>query len=180
MRGHAREERLIRSGEWEEWPTVAAYRHGLLGEMLVERMVWAEGAPRARIGRHEVAGPGYVWFRFWLLREQQIVEKYFDAEGRHVGTQVDVCMPFVLGEEAWSTHDLLLDIFIAADGRVTVRNETAFEQAVEEGALSPEEQERAEQHVRALTGAIAQGRFPPAIVRDFEPDMVRIRQEQGA
>ena len=180
MAGAVQGGRLIRSGDWAEQPAVADYRFGLLGEMLVERVLWDEDTAPARVGRQVVAGPGYIWFRFWLLREQQVVEKYFDAQGRHVGTQVDVCMPFVLEEDAWSTHDLLLDIFIAADGRVTVRNEAAFERAVEEESLSPEEQEQAELKVRALTGAIAQGRFPPAIVRNFQPDMARIREEQGA
>jgi hypothetical protein len=178
--GSAIAERLIRSGEWAGRPAAAGYRCGLVGDILVERVIWDESTAPARPGAGMAAAPGQIWFRFWLLREQQIVEKYFDAAGRHLGTQVDVCMPLVLEEESWFTHDLLLDIFIAPDGQVTVRNEAAFEAAVAAGTLSPEEQERAEQHVRVLTAAIAQGRFPPALVRNFQPDMARIRQEQAA
>ena len=58
-------------------------------------------------------------------------------------------------------------------------DEGVYEAAVKSGALSPGESERAEQQIRRLTGAIARGRFPPPLVRNWQVDMRRI-QEAGA
>jgi predicted RNA-binding protein associated with RNAse of E/G family len=85
-------------------------------------------------------------------------------------------MPMVIGEREWTTNDLLLDIWISPDGRVTVRNETAFEAAVADGSLSIDEASWAEEHVRRLTAAIAQRRFPPPLVRNWQVDLRRIQE----
>jgi predicted RNA-binding protein associated with RNAse of E/G family len=69
-----------------------------------------------------------------------------------------------------------LDIWISPQGQVTVGNETAFDAAVRGGQISPEEAIWAEEHVRRLTGAIAQRRFPPAMVRNWQVDLRRIQE----
>lgn len=170
--------RVIRSGEWQVDPAIAHYSMGLIDGLLIERAIWREQQPPA--GGGMAASAGDIWYRFWLWRDDQIVEKYFDAAGHLLGTQVDVCMPMVVGEYEWTTDDLVLDIWIAPDGRVTVRNERAFETAAADGALTVDQTRWAEEHVRRLTAAIAQRRFPPPIVRNWQVDLRRIQEALAA
>lgn len=175
--------RRIQRGQWAEWPGALDYRSAWLSDMLVERVIWGQpAAALQQIGQAQgkPAGPGSVWFRFWLPKDGQIVEKYFDRLGACLGIQADVCMPLVMvGEVCW-TADLLLDIWINAEGRVTVRNEAAFDRAAAEGLLSADEASYAEQHLRRLTGAIAQGRFPPPLVRNWQIDLERLSETLSA
>lgn len=166
--------RTIENGEWNGLPGVADYVFGLVDDVLIERAIWGDGwRPAERAGR-QVAGYGFIWYRFWLWRDDQLVERYYDREGALLGTQIDVCTPMVADEQRWRTQDLLLDIWIAPDGRVTLGNEPAFDAAVAAGVIPTEEAARAEAHVRRLTTAIAQGRFPPAMVRNWQVDVRRI------
>ncbi|HSN74144.1 MAG TPA: DUF402 domain-containing protein [Anaerolineae bacterium] len=167
---------LIRSGEWQSLPGVADYLAGLIDDVLIERAVWAKSAEAVAIGGRALVGPGHIWYRFWLWRDDQIVERYFDAQGQALGTQVDLCMPLQIGERDWTARDLLLDIWISPQGQVTVGNEAAFEEAVRSGQLTEEEARWAEEHVRQLTGAISQRRFPPAMVRNWQVDLRRIEE----
>jgi predicted RNA-binding protein associated with RNAse of E/G family len=167
---------LIRSGEWQTLPGVADYLAGLIDDLLIERAVWAAPPEPGMANGRAPAGPGHIWYRFWLWRDDQVVERYFDAQGQPLGTQVDLCMPLQIGEREWTARDLLLDIWISPQGQVTVSNEAAFEAAVSGGQLTEEEASWAEEHVRRLTGAIAQRRFPPAMVRNWQVDLRRIEE----
>jgi predicted RNA-binding protein associated with RNAse of E/G family len=109
-----------------------------------------------------------------VLAYDQVLERYYDEDGQLIGTQIDVCMPPTGDERGWRAKDLLLDIWVAPDGRVTLSGETRFEQAAQQGQLSHQEVEYAEEHVRRLTAGIAQGRFPPPIVRRWQVDPSRI------
>jgi hypothetical protein len=186
---------LIYSGQWQTLPEAHGYYAAMLGDILAERLVWGPQAPAIQLGKLTVAGPGYIWFRFWLLRDLQVVEKYFDALGQALGMQIDVCTPlgalpdklrvgpFANGAKPFdgcSTTDLLLAIWIAADGQVTVRNEAAFERAASDGALTPEEVHWAEERVRKLTSAVAQGRFPPALIRNWQLDVQKVQESLAA
>jgi len=167
---------LIHSGQWRGLPGVMHYMAGLLDDLLIERVIWGEGAEAAAAGGAQVAAVGHIWYRFWLWRDDQVVERYFDAAGRALGTQVDVCMPIEASEQGWVARDLLLDIWISPDGRVTVRGEASYEAAQAEGRISDNEFRWAEQHLRRLTTAIAQRRFPPAMVRNWQVDLQRIEE----
>lgn len=166
----------IRSGDWQALPGVADYLAGLIDDVLIERAIWAGSAQAATANGRVQADAGHIWYRFWLWRDDQVVERYFDAQGRALGTQVDLCMPLQIGEREWTARDLLLDIWISPQGRVTVSNESAFEAAVSNGHLTEDEARWAEEHVRRLTGAIAQHRFPPAMVRNWQVDLRRIQE----
>jgi hypothetical protein len=181
----------IYSGQWQMLPAALDYRAAMLGDILAERLVWGPANSAAQLGNLAIAGPGYIWFRFWLTREQQVVEKYFDAQGQALGMHIHVCMPLIAlppelcvglfadadaHSDGYCTTDLLLRIWIAADGRVTVRNEAAFEQAIHSGDLTTEEVAWAEERVRMLTSAIALGRFPPALVRNWQVDVQRVQE----
>lgn len=164
----------IRSGDLGDAAVVQDYRFERLGEVLVERVIWGMLAPAQWRDAAVVSGPGYVWFRFWALAHDQVLERYYGAQGQLIGTQIDVCMPPTGDERGWRAKDLYLDIWVSPDGRVTLSGEARFDQAVRQGLLSHQEVEYAEDHVRRLTAGIAQGRFPPPIVRRWQVDPSRI------
>lgn len=164
--------RVIESGEWQSHALMMDYRAEWPGDMLVERATWIPDTPAEEIkirGGSPVAtaGPNYIWFRFWLSDDQQLVERYFDAEGVAIGTYIPICMPLTRHGQVYSTVHLLLGLWIDTDDQVTVLGEEEFDIAVANNALSPVETERAELRIRTLTGAVAQKRFPPALVRNF-------------
>jgi uncharacterized protein len=153
---------------------VQDYRSERVGEALIERLVWGHlAAPRTLAGVI-IADTGYIWFRFWLPQYAQVVDRYYTAEGALVGTKIDVCMPLDCDERGCHTTDLLMDIWISADGRVTIYNEDAFEAAVRTRTLSDEQIAHAETHIRDLTGTIARGKFPPPLVRNWQVDPQRL------
>ena len=97
----------IRSGEFGDAAVVQDYRFERLGEVLVERVIWGMLAPPQRRGEVVVSGPGYVWFRFWVLSHNQVLERYYGEQGQLIGTQIDVCMPPTGDERGWRAKDLL-------------------------------------------------------------------------
>ena len=165
----------IRSGAFGEATASCCYRAEWLGDVYVERVIWNATIPPQRIGDQVVAADGYVWFRFWLPNEGHVVERYYEPSGELVGTRVHVCMPPACDEHGCQATDLLMDLWIETDGRVTLFDEIGFEEAVRLGALSPDEAAYAEQNVRRLTAGIARGRFPPPIVRNWQMDPSRIQ-----
>lgn len=171
--------RQIVSGALGDPAFVQNYRLELLGDVLVERVVWQElPAPRTLSGE-VVAESGAIWFRFWLPRYDQVVERYFLPDGTGLGTHVDVCGPLTCDERQCAADDYIMDIWIDPRGRVTVHNEDEFERAVLLGELTAEQAGRAEQHLRELTAAIARNRFPPPLVRNWQIDPTRFRRQEG-
>lgn len=165
--------RIIESGEWQFDETLLDYRAEWPGNMLVERATWGPNTrtvTTAKLQGYEpsiIAAPNYIWFRFWLSEDDQIVERYFAPHGEPVGTFLPITMELQKQGRSFQTVALILGLWIAEDGRVTVLNEPEFDAAVASGQVNPVESERAELRIRALTGAIAQKRFPPALVRNF-------------
>jgi predicted RNA-binding protein associated with RNAse of E/G family len=164
---------------------VHAYRFEPLGDALVERVIWRQlPEPRTLYGA-VVADTGAVWYRFWLPQHDQIVERYYLADGTPLGIHIDVCGPIICSEAGCRAEDFILDIHIDAQGRVTVHNEEEFERSVLLGELSPVAAAQAEAHLRGLTAALARNRFPPPLVRNWQIDLSRIREaveeaEEGA
>ncbi|MEZ4662112.1 MAG: hypothetical protein R2911_31560 [Caldilineaceae bacterium] len=163
---------IIESGEWQLHSHMGDYRAEWPGHMLVERATWQESAPLQHLQIQGVeptliAAPGYVWFRFWLPEDEQIVERYFDVDGNAVGAYIPICMSPHQDGNVYSAVRLGLALWIGQDGRVTVLNEDEFDAGVKSGAITPVQAEQAELRIRALTTAIAQRRFPPALVRNF-------------
>ncbi len=168
----AGDERLVRSGDWRVAPYGMDYRVEQPGDMLVERITWDGDTPAQTLGGGmddvTIAAPHFVWFRFWLTDEGQIVEKYFNDLGEPVGVLAPIGRPFDKNGGQLSTSDLLLTLWIGADERVTLLHEEAFDDAVAQQELTPVEIDFAERRVRNLTTSIAQKQFPPSLVRNLE------------
>jgi len=158
---------IIVNGAWQSAAHMVDYRAEWFSEMLVERATWASTAPVRRIGEQVIAQPGYVWFRFWLLETELMVEKYFDPSGQVVGFYAPISLPFQRRTDTLRLITLVLAIWLRPDDRVTVLREAEFDQAVSAGTITPVEAEQAELRIRELTLAVAQKRFPPAMVRNF-------------
>ncbi len=159
--------REINSGSWKSAELMEDYRAERFNDMYVERATWTAEAPEVKIGDVTVVAPGYIWFRFWLLDADQVVEKYFSADRQPVGLYTPICMPFQVHERYLSTTDLVLALWLDLDGRITVLNEPEFDAAVASGELSPAESELAETRIREFTLGMSQKLFPPAMVRRF-------------
>jgi predicted RNA-binding protein associated with RNAse of E/G family len=166
--------RQIKSGELGDRAYGRDYRYERVGDLFVERIIWARLPEPRRISRDLTANNGDIWYRFWLFAHDQVVERYYAANGAPLGTLVDLCAPLRCDEGACITEDYMMDIWIDSAGRVTVHNEEAFEAALASGALTPEQGRQAEVHLRELTAGIARNRFPPPIVRNWKIDPARL------
>jgi predicted RNA-binding protein associated with RNAse of E/G family len=158
---------IIASGDWQRNPLMRDYRAEWQNDMLVERAAWVANAPPQSIGRVQVVGPNYIWFRFWLGDGDRILDKYFDAAGAPLGMYAHVGMALPHQGRNFSLIDLMLRLWITFDSHVTVHNEAAFDELVRSQAINPVEAEHAEHQIREMTMAIAQKRFPPALIRNF-------------
>lgn len=168
--------REIRSGVFGDPAYVHAYRFELLGDALVERVIWRRlPEPRALFGA-VVADSGAIWYRFWLPQHDQVIERYYLENGAPLGMHIDLCGPIACDESGCRADDYILDIRIDPQGRVTVHNEDEFERSVLLGELSAEKALQAEAHLRELTAMIARNRFPPPLVRNWQIDLSRIRE----
>lgn len=159
--------REIHSGEWGTWPNMGEYRAEWLSGLLVERATWQGDAPAQALDGVQVVGSGYVWFRFWLPKPRQIVEKYFDADGRALGIYLPVSDSVRLSDQQYSTHHLWLGLWLLPSDHLTVLGEAAFEAAIDAQTLSPSQVEWAETRVRELTREVSRKQMPPAMIRNF-------------
>ncbi len=155
------------SGMWRSAPHMGDYRSEWLQEMLVERVTWGAEAPTVQLRGTTVAAPGHIWFRFWLAEQEQVVEKYFDAKRQPVGLYVPLCAPLQRQGESYATTSLLLALWLDLPGRVMMMHEAEFESAAASGRMTPSQAELAEANIRILTGGVAAGTFPLALVRNF-------------
>jgi predicted RNA-binding protein associated with RNAse of E/G family len=176
----ARKLNFISSGAWQNVPDMTDYRTEWLTGMLVERATWSPSAPVQRIGSTIVGAPGYVWFRFWLQEQEQVVEKYFDTDKQTVGFYAPICASWRRRDTRIVAPSLMLGLWLEGQGRVTVMYEDAFDQAAHNGDLTPIEVEHAEQRIRELTLAIHRQKWPPAMVKTLELSATAPRATQQA
>jgi predicted RNA-binding protein associated with RNAse of E/G family len=163
-------QRLFRpftSGDWNQHAAMTDYRAEWFNSLLVERAAWTAQAPTLELLDTVICAPGFVWFRFWLPDLDQMVEKYFDAEGSAIGLYLPVCRPLQREDKAYHTSDLILAIWYNADKRVFVLREEEFDESVRGQLVNSDEAERAETRIRELTAAIFREEFPPPLVRNF-------------
>lgn len=147
------------------------YRAEWLGQVFVERASWSCDAPNLHwvtaTGVVCVAGPHYVWFRFWLAEEGFVVDKYFDPAGAVVGWYVPVTASYQQSGKVQSADALCLGLWIDAENRITVMGEAEFDCAIAEGDLTPVQVEEAEFVIRQLCMNVSAKRFPPGMIRSF-------------
>ena len=103
---------IIASGDWQRQDHLSDYRYEWLNDMLVERATWDASAPQQQLGAVTIAGPGYIWFRFWLAEGDRIVDKYFDPQGAPIGMYAHVGMGLPHHGRGFSMVALILGLWI--------------------------------------------------------------------
>lgn len=170
---------LITAGEWQSHPLLMDYRTEWLSGALIERATWRPSAPEQRMEGVVTASVGHIWFRFWLVEIEQVIEKYFDSARRLIGYHIPICAAWRRRDAQFLAPHLLLSLWLTPGGRLTVLHEAEFEAAAKAGALTPVEVEQAEQRIREITAGIALKRFPPGLVKTLMLEQKNAVMERG-
>jgi predicted RNA-binding protein associated with RNAse of E/G family len=119
-----------------------------------------------------VADTGYqaVWFLF--KGKSYDVGRFYRPDGTFTGYFVDVLEPVVWegSDPATLRHlvDLILDLWIAPDGRFQLLDEDELEDALHRGVISRTEADTARGVANELAEAVQAGTFPPPSVTGYE------------
>ncbi len=162
--------RSVQSGEWRDQPTILNYRAEWLSNLLVERATWRADAKSVLLDGMQIGGSGATWFRFWLPEPQQIIDKYFDGDGQPVGIYMPIVDPFQFDGEEYNTVHLILGLWLASSGHMTVIGEPEFDAASRLGMLSERQVDWAESRIREVTAEVSRSRLPPPLIRNFMID----------
>ena len=95
-----------------------------------------------------------------FYREYFAIMQLLDAKRRSLGCYVDITTPLKKANGIYQTTDLILDLWIAPDGRYTELDVDEFEQASAAGKLTPEWETQARQTFARLKDEITRGDFP--------------------
>lgn len=110
-------------------------------------------------------GSAAVWFTFpgaW-----HDIGRFHLADGTFTGIYANILTPPVLGNGAWDTTDLFLDVWIEPSGTLHVLDEDQLEEALRRGWVDPDMAERARQEVGRIVTATREGRWPPSVVSEW-------------
>jgi hypothetical protein len=159
------------SGVWEDRTGVAHYRAESFSDKVVERVTFRQ-AVNPYHGDDSLSFAEWMektvdLVRFWLLQQDQVIDKTFDSEGAPLGYFSPVSRPLERRDGGVCAQLLMLGLCMDADQRLTVTGEEAFDAAVAAGEVTPVESEHAEHRIRQMTLASAVGEWPPAFVRNF-------------
>jgi hypothetical protein len=164
-------EEVWTSGMWAGEGWVVDYRAEWLGEMLIERATVStdSGAHPALDSWYgsDWARPGTDVVRFWLLAENQVIDKVVGVRGAALGYFMPVTTPLERTGERVAARALYLGMQVDSEWRITVTGEKDFDSAVARGDLTPVEIEHAECRIREMTAAAAARLLPTAFVRNF-------------
>src|SRR5690606_12988449 len=133
--------KIIASGEWNQNPEMLDYRSEWLSDLLVERATCSDGMPARQLGQVTIGGPGVLWCRVVLAEGEYILGKYCGAAGQPVGMHARIGMAVPHKGRGFGALNLLLGLWSADEGHVTVLNEAEFDAAVAGGDFSPVEAE---------------------------------------
>ena len=95
-----------------------------------------------------------------FYQEYFSILQLLDTENQALGCYVDIATPLAKTNGIYQLTDLILDLWIAPDGRYTELDLDEFEQASAAGKLSPEWESHARQTFTRLKAEITQGNFP--------------------
>ncbi len=164
----------IRGGEWSAVDGVVGYRAEMIGDLWVERAVHTN-QDAAHHNASDVTGG--IRYRFWQSKPQLLVERHFALDGVSLGTCAYTVLDLRFENDSRSASVSPLRVWINNDGLVTLRGEMEFEHDVCAGVLSAAEAATVERALRQITSGIAKGTYPPPIIRRWQVDVQRIRQQ---
>lgn len=130
---------------------------------LLERPADAEAM---RVGPVSLpGGSSLVWFTY-PGRPYEVAALYGPG-GDLVGHYTNLVRPPTFENGRWRIVDLFLDLWTPPGGDTRVLDEDDLERARAEGAIEPEEAERARETARTLMGRARSGEWPPPEVEDW-------------
>lgn len=97
--------------------------------------------------------------RYFYAEPFNLLE-FRDTEERLAGYYSDIATLLVKQDGAYHLTDLFLDIWLAPDGTLHELDWDEFEEAIEQGVLTPEQQALAREAMARLVAEIASGRYP--------------------
>lgn len=115
-------------------------------------------------------GSPAVWFTF--PERWHDIGRFHDAAGRFTGIYANVLTPCQLHPAPrdpaepirWDTTDLFLDVWLDADGSVTVLDRDDLQEALEEGHVTGELAATARAEADRILSAFKEGAWPPLVV----------------
>lgn len=127
-----------------------------------------------RVGEALIYEPGapIVWFVFpgaW-----HDVGRFHLADGTFTGYYVNLIAPPDFEGDVWTMYDLCLDLWVDPSGDHAVLDRDEFDEAVDRGWIDRATADRARHELETLVAGIADGNWPPEIVRAH--DLTRARQ----
>lgn len=131
----------------------------------LERPVTAGGAV--------VLDPGapVVWFTYPDLWYD--IGRFHRADGTFTGLYANILTPVQMEGSRWETTDLLLDVWVGADGKVEVLDQDEFETALEAGWLDQNTAVRARATAASLAASASLGRWPAPHVHEWTLERAR-------
>lgn len=134
-----------------------------------------------RAGGTTILEPGspVIWFTFpgaW-----HDIGLFHRADDTFTGLYANILTPVeFLGDGAWATTDLCLDIWVPAGGRARVLDEAEFHEAEAAELIESELAGRARAEAAALLRDHCAGRWPPEMVGEWSLDRARVATREFA
>lgn len=150
---------------------IVTYVHELLKDMedlIVQRFTFPNFSKEFLVDGEKVLDEGYTGIYFEFVDDWHDIIKVHDREGKFVGYYCDINTPIIRIPGGYSCTDLFLDLWVFPDMRHFVLDRDEFEEAVANGWLTDEEEQMAEETLAMLIDDVKAGRFPPAVVKDWE------------
>ena len=112
-----------------------------------------------------------VWFVFTGLWYD--IGKVYNLDNEWTGYYCDIMKPVkrrvnVAGKlDCFEITDLFLDLWINPDGTYQIQDEDEFEEAIQNGAIDPELEKKAQSVLTALIAEVEEGRLEPRLQAVF-------------
>ena len=147
---------------------ISYYKQILLYEdddMIITTQKINPSSPILLNGR-EVLADNYtaIWFIFTDLWYD--IGKIYNLHSELTGYYCDIIMPVTRCKTKFEIVDLFLDLWISPDGGYAIQDEDEFEQAVKNGVISGEIEDKARNTLEFLIEEVTEERFPPQVVKD--------------
>ena len=128
----------------------------------------------ARVGGTTILEPGspVIWFTFpdaW-----HDIGLFHRADGTFTGVYANILTPVeFVGEGAWATTDLCIDVWVPPGGRARLLDEAEFDDAEAAGLIERDLGGRARREAAALLRDHRAGKWPPCLVGEWSLDRAR-------
>ena len=158
--GNACGKRVLVQADWETDRDTIEYNFVETRRMLIEKASFSSSG----------MGMSGTRMRFWLTEANYVVEKYFGPDLAPVGWFMPVCEEVANVDRRLQACTLYLGMVANRTRKLVVTGERPLERAVAEQQLTRQVADRYQERLRQLRRDCLAGRFPPAIVRNFELD----------